>query len=157
MKTKIFLWIACVSLLLSACSKDDAAAPNAKMNHVGQKWVISSLEFTVVDQSLSNPAQWLKNGTATNAGAFYFNGTQGSFDIVIDGKHTEDYFKYTEVESSISIVTVDQNISATRFSQNVINISGNVEGTTMSLSGTFTKQNVAQQYVFTGTFTLTKE
>ena len=157
MKTTALLWFTCLTLLLSACSKDDDAEPKAKLNHVGQKWVISSLEYTIVDQSLSNPAQWVKSGTTENAGAFYFNGTEGSFDIVIDKKHTEDYFGYTEEESGISIVTVDQSISATRFSQNVIAISGDIIGGTMTLSGTFTKQNIAQQYVFTGSFTLTKE
>ena len=94
---------------------------------------------------------------ATNAGAFYFNGTEGSFDIVIDKKHTEDYFGYTENESGITIVTVDQNISASRFSQNVIAITGDVDEGTMTISGTITRQNVAQQYVFSGSFTLTKE
>ncbi len=157
MKTKALLWFVCVSLVLSACSKDDDAKPETKMTHVGEKWVISSLDYTIVDQSLSNPAEWVKKGVATNAGAFYFNGTEGSFDIVIDKKHTEDYFGYTENESGITIVTVDQNISASRFSQNVIAITGDVDEGTMTISGTITRQNVAQQYVFSGSFTLTKE
>lgn len=145
------------ALLFTACAKDDDAAPQAKLNHVGEKWAISSLEYTIVDQSLSNPANWVKRGTATNAGAFYFNGSEGSFDIIIDKKHTEDYFGYTKSESDISIVTVDQSISTARFSQNIIAFTGDVDGNTMSLSGTFTKQNLAQQYVFTGKFTLIKE
>lgn len=157
MKTKVLLCFVWVSLVLSACSKDDDAKPKSKISHVGQKWVISSVEYNIIDQSFSNPSQWYSSGTATNAGAFYFNGAEGSFDIVIDNKHTEDYFGYTENESGISIVTVDQNISASRFSQNIIAITGGVDGGTMTLSGTFTKQNMAQQYVFTGNFTLTKE
>lgn len=155
MKYNIFLCtLICVSFF--SCSKDDPA-PGSKLNHVGDKWIITSVDYTIVDQNLSNPSQWFKNGTATNAGAFYFNGSEGSFDIVIDKNHQEDYFGFTQDGSEISIVTIDQNLSGTKVSQSIIAISGEAEATSMTLSGTFTRQNLAQQYVFTGSFVLTKE
>lgn len=157
MKTEVFLGFICLSLFLSACSGDDDAEPAAKLNHVGEKWTISSVEYTIVDQSLSNPALWVKSGTASNAGAFYFNGTEGSFDIIIDKKHYEDYFSYTEDETGITIISVDQSVSSSQFSQNVISISGDTDGTTMTLSGSFVNQNMAQQFSFTGSFVLTKQ
>ena len=144
-----------ISSLIS-CSKDEDVAPS-KLNHAGEKWKITSVEYTIVDQSLSNPANWVQTGTANNAGAFYFNGSEGSFDIVINDQRQEDYYGYTMDGSSVSIVTVEQSISPSKFSQSVIAFTGDQDGNTMTISGTFTKQGGISQYVFTGDFVLTKE
>lgn len=140
-----------------SCSKDDDPSPAHRLKHSGEKWKISSVEFTIVDQSLSNPANWFKMGTANDAGAFYFNGSEGSFDILIDDVRQEDYFGYTINSGDVSIITVDQSVSPSKISQNIIAITGNQDGTSMTLSGTFTRQGTTQQYVFTGDFVLTKE
>lgn len=142
--------------LLASCSKDDEVAPN-RIKHVGEKWTITSVDYNIVDQGLSNPANWVQSGTANDAGAFYFNGAEGSFDIVINDKRQEDYFGYTIDGASVSIVTVEQSISPSKFSQSVIALSGDKDVTTMTISGTFTRQSGVGQYVFTGDFVLTKE
>jgi hypothetical protein len=153
--TSAFIAFMLISSLFS-CSKDEDVSPS-KLNHVGEKWKITSVEYTIVDQSLSNPANWVKTGTAANAGSFYFNGSEGSFDIVINDQRQEDYFGYTNDNGSVSIITVEQSISPSRFSQSVIAFSGDQEEATMQISGTFTKQAGVSQYVFTGDFVLTKE
>ena len=141
---------------LVSCSKDEDVAPS-RLSHSGEKWKIASVEYTIVDQSFSNPTEWVKTGTATDAGAFYFDGSKGSFNMVISDDRLEDYYGYTMDETSVSIVTVEQSVSPSHFSQNVIAFSGDVDGTTMTLSGTFTRQGGLSQYVFTGDFVLTKE
>jgi hypothetical protein len=153
--TSTLLALMFISSLFS-CSKDEDVAPS-KLNHIGDKWKITSVEYTIVDQSLSNPANWVQTGTATNAGSFYFNGAEGSFDIVINDQRQEDYFGYTNDNGSVSIITVEQSISPSRFSQSVIAFSGEQDQTTMQISGTFTKQGGVRQYVFAGDFVLTKE
>ena len=115
------------------------------------------MEYTIVDQGLSNPANWFKMGTATDAGAFYFNGNEGSFDIVINNERQEDYFGYTINNGDVSIITVEQSVSPSKISQNIIAITGSQDGSSMTLSGTFTRQETTQQYVFTGDFVLIKE
>ena len=156
MKTRILIFTLIVFGSI-ACSKSEDPTPAHRLSHTGEKWRISSVEFTIVDQSLTNPAQWVKTGTATDAGAFYFNGSDGSFDILIDNQRQEDYFGYSINGAEVSIITVDQSISPSKISQNVIAITGDQDGNTMLLSGTFTRQGTMQQYVFTGDFVLTKE
>src|SRR5688572_2125092 len=108
MKTaNAFLVLLCISSILISCSKDEDVSP-AKLNHTGEKWKITSVNYTIVDQGLSNPMEWVKTGTASDAGAFYFNGSEGSFDIVIEDERQEDYFGYTSDGGSVSIVTVEQ-------------------------------------------------
>jgi hypothetical protein len=150
------LYAVLLSAVLISCSKDDDVSPS-KLNHVGDKWKITSVDYTIVDQGLSNPANWVQTGTANDAGAFYFNGSEGSFDIVINNERTEDYFGYTADGASVTIITVEQSISPSRFSQNIIAFSGDKAETTMTLSGTITRQGGLSQYVFTGDFVLTKE
>jgi hypothetical protein len=150
-----FIALMIISSLFS-CSKDEDVSPS-KLNHVGEKWKITSVDYTIVDQSLSNPANWVQTGTANNAGTFYFDGSQGSFDILINDQREEDYFGYTNDNGSISIITIEQSISPTRFSQSVIAFSGDQQETTIEISGTFTKQGGVSQYVFAGDFVLTKE
>jgi len=153
--TSAFIAFMLISSLLS-CSKDEDVSPS-KLNHVGEKWKITSVNYNIIDQSLSNPANWFKTGTANNAGTFYFNGSEGSFNILIDDQRQEDYFGYTNDNGSVSIITVEQSISPSRFSQSIIAFTGDQEETTMQISGTFTKQGGVSQYVFTGDFVLTKE
>lgn len=151
---------ALVALLLISsmisCSKDDDATPS-KLNHKGEKWKIVSVDYNIVDQSLSNPMNWVKTGIAKDAGAFYFDGSNGSFNILINDDRLEDYYGYTMDGTSVSIVTVEQSVSPSHFSQNIIAFSGDVDGTTMEISGTFTRQGGLSQYVFTGKFVLVKE
>jgi hypothetical protein len=142
-------------LTLSSCSKDGDIAPGT-LKHTGEKWNITSVDYNIVDVGLSNPANWVNIGTATNAGAFYFNGSQGSFDIVIDGERQEDYFGYTIDGSSVTIVTIDQNISPSNFSQSVIAFTGEKVENTMTMSGTITRQSTSGEYVLTGDFVLTR-
>lgn len=144
-----------ISSMIS-CSKDEDVAPS-RLNHSGEKWKIVSLDYTIVDQSFSNPMEWVKKGTVNDAGAFYFDGSKGSFNMLINDDRLEDYYGYTMDESSVSIVTVEQSVSPSHFSQNVIAFSGDVNGTAMTLSGTFTRQGGLSQYVFTGDFVLAKE
>ena len=144
-----------ISSLIS-CSKDDDATPS-RLKHNGERWKIVSVDYNIVDQSLSNPMNWVKTGTAKDAGSFYFDGSKGSFDILINDDRLEDYYGYTMDGSSVSIVTVEQSVSPSHFSQNVIAFSGDVDGTSMTISGTFTRQGGLSQYVFTGDFVLVKE
>ena len=114
----VFFALLSVASIFS-CSKDDDPKAS-KLDHKGDKWKITSVDYTIVDQSLSNPANWVQTGTATNAGTFYFNGSEGSFDILINDSRQEDYFGYTVDGSSVSIITVEQSLSPSRFSQSVI-------------------------------------
>ncbi len=140
-----------------ACSKESDPVPASTLNHVGEKWTIVSLEYTMVDQNLSNPSQIATNGTVTNAGAFYFDNGKGSFDILINDTRKEDYFGYTETGTDVSITSIAQNAGSSNFSQNVIAMSGEkTSATTITLDGTITKQSLTGQFVLTGTFTLQK-
>jgi hypothetical protein len=147
---RLLSFLLATSLFLFPCSKDkDENGP--KLSHVGQKWRIASLDYNIVDMGLSNPMSWVQTGTATNAGYFYLNGSEGSFDIVINGSRKEDYFGYTTDGASITIIQVEQSFSPSRFSQNIITFSGEKDTDNMSLSGTVTSQAATNQYVFTGT------
>jgi hypothetical protein len=157
MKTIFRLLTALTLAALISCSKDDDAIPGSKLEHVGQKWTITSVNYTIVDQSLSNPANWIQTGTASNAGAFYLNGSEGSFDILINKNRQEDYFGYSMDNSAITIVQIDQSVSTAKFSQSIIAFNGEQSSSSMTLNGTFTRQSTSGQYVFTGDFVLTKE
>lgn len=138
-----------------ACSKDDPEADKNTVNHVGEKWNISSVDYNIVDQDLTSPA--IKNGTASNAGAFYFDGANGSFDIKIEDYHKEDVFGFQLNNTDVTITSIEQSVQGASISQNVIVLSGEKDLTTMTLSGTITKQAVTSQFVLTGTFVLVKE
>ncbi len=146
-----------ITTLLGSCSKDGDESPKPRLVHTGEKWNIASVEYTIIDQNLSDPSQWIKTGTKTNAGAFYFNGTEGSFDIVIDKSRLEDYFSYTDDAGDLTIISIEQSVSTSKISQNVIVFNGEKTTTTINVSGTVTNQNLAEQYVFTGTFELVKD
>jgi hypothetical protein len=143
-------------LVLFSCKKDNEPQPS-RLNHVGERWIISTVDYNIVDQGFSDPTQWVQNGTAQNAGYFYFNGSEGSYDIVINGKRREDYFGVMIDGASITILQIDQSISPSRFSQDIITFSGEKSSNSMTLSGTITSQKVVSQYVFTGDLVLTKE
>lgn len=149
-----------VSLFFAqACSEDDDPKVEADvLNHVGTPWKISSVEYNLIDQNLTNPSQGFKTGTATNAGTFYFDGTKGSFSFTIEGTKKEDYFNYQEDASDVTITSISQSVGGSALSQNVIALSGDkVSATTMTLSGTITKQSLTGQFVLTATFSLVKE
>lgn len=151
--------IACIALcfVLVSCNKESDPEPENNINHVGDKWNIVSVEYTLIDQNLTNPGQAAKTGTATNAGAFYFSSGKGSFDITIDQTTKEDYFNFTESGSDVSITSISQNLGGTNFSQNVIALSGEkTSATTMTLEGSITQQSMTGQFSLTGTFTLQK-
>ena len=146
-----------IMVIVSACSKDEDALPKAKLNHTGEKWNIATVEYTIIDQNFTNPSEGLKYGTKSNAGAFYFNGIEGSIDIVIGKTRYEDYFSYSDDEGSVAIITLDQVVSGAKFSQHIIALTGERETTTINLSGTIISQDLTQQFVFTGTFELIKD
>jgi len=158
MKNYLMTLTACTFVALTiSCSEDEPKKEN-EINHVGEKWKINSVEYNIIDQNLTNPSQAVKNGTATDAGAFYFDGAKGSFDITIDGIHKEDVFSFQQDANSINITSIAQSVSGASVSQNVIVISGEKNtSTTMSLNGTITKQSLAGQFVMTATFSLVKE
>jgi len=153
MKPGFFLALAMVPILAN-CTQDDPRT--RQVIHEGEKWNITSVAYTIVDQSLTSPG--FKTGTKSNAGAFYFNGTEGSFDIRIYNYHKEDYFGYTVSSSDITITNISQSVSGTRFSQDVIAMAGEyVTTATMTLEGTITKQSNSGQFVMTASFELAKE
>jgi hypothetical protein len=159
---KQFFNILCLALVVfvQACSKDDDPKENEiEVNHVGEKWRISSVEYNIVDQSLTNPSQMVKTGTATNAGAFYFDGAKGSFDIEIGTFHKEDVFGFQLTNNTeVSITSINQTVTGSSLSQYVIILSGDKNtATTMSIDGTISKQSLSGQFVLTGTFELVKE
>jgi hypothetical protein len=159
MAIKTILSVFLLSFIFISCSKDDDEnVVTNRISHVGEKWKITSVEYTIVDQNLTNPAQGATMGTATNAGAFYFNSGKGSFDIVIEKYHEEDFFSYTETTTDISITSVSQSVGGSSVSQSAIVISGDKAGATaMTVEGTVTRQSLTSQFVLTGTFNLVKE
>lgn len=153
-----FLAILIFSVCVLGCNKDEEPEPENKINHVGEKWNIVSVDYTLIDQNLSNPGQLVQTGTATNAGAFYFNGGKGSFDVTINSTNKQDYFNYTETGSDVSVTSISQNVGGSTVSQNVITLSGEkTSATAMTLDGTIIKQlSTSGQFSLTATFTLQK-
>jgi hypothetical protein len=145
-----------VLLLCWACAGNDPEPDQTSITHTGEKWNITALEYNVVDQNFKNPS--IKNGTTANAGAFYFDGSKGSFDFKIDDIHKEDVFGLVSGSSGITVTSIEQSVQGMSFSQNVIVLSGDKpSGSSMTLSGTITQQSLNGQFVLTGTFTLTKQ
>jgi hypothetical protein len=145
------------ALLVISCSKDDDSPGDPKVNHVGEKWNITSVTYNIVDQSFNPVSQSVSDGTATNAGAFYFDGSRGSFDIQIEDYHKEDYFSYTDDANGVSIVSVNQSAGSSGASQFAITLDGQKPtATTMTLDGTIMKQSQSGQFLLTATFVLTK-
>lgn len=152
-----FLFIFSVCAALTGCNKDEDPEAENTIEHVGEKWNILSVEYSLIDQNLTNPSQVVQTGTATNAGAFYFNSGKGSFDITIKTTNKQDYFSYSETATDVSVTGISQNVGGTNFSQNVIALSGEkTSSTTMTLEGTITQQSMTGQFSLTGSFTLQK-
>lgn len=156
---KHFCNIVCIALILlsQACSKDDDPGNNeVDINHLGEKWTISSVEYNIIDQSLTSAS--VKSGTQADAGAFYFDGVKGSFDIKVDKFHKEDVFGYEFNNTNVSITSITQSVSGSTISQYVTALSGDKNtATTMTLDGTITRQSLTGQFVMTGTFQLVKQ
>lgn len=166
MKTDNLLAVVTLSLLctfISSCKKEAEEvikkdeSTNA-ITHTGEKWNITSVEYNIIDQNLTNLAQSFKSGTKANAGAFYFDGAQGSFDISVETYHMEDVYSYTMDSVDVTISSIEQQVGGASVSQHVIAITGQKDTqTSMEIDGTITRQSLTGQFVFTGTFTLTKE
>lgn len=157
MKKLCLAFITFLALLTGACSHDSDETPTVenKIVDVGEKWTVTSAKYTIIDQGLGG--QGVKTGTQADAGAFYFNGTSGTFDILVAGYHKEDVFNFTQSSSSVSITTVTQSVSGASVSQYVIALSGDKTSTTkMTLDGTITSQSLTGQFVMTATYTLEK-
>jgi hypothetical protein len=160
MKKYIFSSVVLIStLLLGACSKDDdPKQEDPNVNHVGEKWNITSATYNIVDQKFDPVSQNLKIGSKNNIGAFYFDGTNGSFEFDIDNIHKEDIFTFTDNSGDVTIVNVTQSIGTGSISQYVIALHGDKTSlTTMTLSGTITRQTTTSQFTMTGTFNLTRQ
>lgn len=153
MKTPFLLSAFAFLFLLIGCGGEDPETNRIK--HKGEKWNIVSMEYNVIDLSLTSPM--IKSGTQNNAGAFYFDQSSGSFDIRIDNWQKEDVFGFSEKSGEITIISVQQNVSVSSFSQNVIAITGQKNSSSsMALQGTITNQSLSGELVFTGSFTLSK-
>jgi hypothetical protein len=159
MKKHVFAAAALFSaLLILSCSKDDdPKQEDPNVNHVGEKWNITSADYNIIDQKFSPVSQNIKTGSKTNIGAFYFDGTAGSFEFDIDNIHKEDIFTCTDNSGSVSIVNVTQSVGTGSISQYVIALNGTKTATTMELSGTITRQTTTSQFTMTAEFTLTKQ
>lgn len=157
MKTRTLIPIIILTLLLAGCSKNEDPTP--KVVHTGDKWIITSVDYSLVDQHFNPVSMTVDAGTVSNAGAFYFDNGNGSFDITIKSTHLEDYFSYDENDPDISIVSIDQNAGGGTFSQNVISLSGSKDPDTLiiTVEGSIIKQSTSGQFTLTGTFTLEKE
>jgi hypothetical protein len=162
MKPTIFVYAVVLLLLVTACSDNSAKKSNVvtdpDVTHAGEQWNVTSAEYTLVDQGISSSSvnQTFKTGTKANAGAFYFDGTKGSFELDIENYHKEDVFNYSESSGNVTISSISQNVSTTNFSQNALVISGDRSTTNITLSGTITKQSTSGQFVLTVTLTLKK-
>lgn len=143
-----------------SCSDDKEVkkASDPDVTHTGEKWNIASLEYMLIDQSAGGSvSQTIKSGTKANAGSFYFDTDQGSFEFDIEGYHKEDLFNFTKDGSEMTIINVEQGVGTT-ISQNILAITGSqASDDEMTLDGNITKQSTTGQFVLTATFTLVKE
>lgn len=159
MKSKmLFFLVATVSAALFSCSDDNEVKRKGDpdLNHTGEKWTITSAQYLLIDQSTTG--QTFKNGTKANAGTFYFvsGGTQGSFEMELEGYNKEDFFSYTIDQGSVSIVDIEQN-AGIQTNQNVVVLSGEASESEMVLTGTIVKQTTTGQFSLTLDMTLHKQ
>ena len=100
MKSKMLFFVAIIaSAALISCSEDDEKTlkGDPDITHVGEKWTITSINYTLIDQSTSGGVgQTFKTGSE-GTGAFYFVDGQpkGSFEMRIADYNKEDFFNYT--------------------------------------------------------------
>jgi uncharacterized protein YdeI (BOF family) len=159
MKLKIVLYLMVVLVAFASCSKDDEAKKKGSdedVTHTGDKWNITSVEYTLIDQSTSG--QTFKNGTKSNVGAFYFDGGNGSFEFELEGYHKEDSFQFSDEQGNITVAAIEQGVGGGEVSQNVFVLSGTkTSDTAMTLEGSIIKQSsLTSQFTLTATFTLEK-
>ena len=155
MKSKIlfFMMVVLTGVFIS-CSDDDEVKLKGDPDvvHEGDKWTITSMEYTLIDQGLSGSSvnQTFKEGTKANAGSFYFvnGGVKGSFEINVEGYNKEDLFEYDDTDGSVNISQMTQTVGVTT-NQNVVEIGGSSTATEMTLSGVISKQSMAGQFVLT--------
>lgn len=147
MKSKILFFLVAVTAAVLSCSDDNEVKRKGDpdINHEGEKWTITSVEYILIDQSTSG--QTFKNGTKANAGSFYFvsGGPKGSFEMEVEGYNKEDFFTYTLDQGSVSIVDVEQSVG-TQTNQNVVVLSGDATATGMTMTGSIIKQSTTGQF-----------
>jgi len=144
MKSKMLFLAVIASAVLVSCSEDDEKKlkGDPDITHTGEKWTITSINYTLIDQSTSGGVgQTFKTGSE-GTGAFYFVDGQakGSFEMRIADYNKEDFFNYTIDGESVTIITIDQSVGTTT-NQNVIAVSASTTATERSLSGTIIKQS----------------
>lgn len=159
MKLRMFFCFIVALAAFVSCSDDKEVTKkgsDADVTHTGVKWNITSIDYTLIDQSTSG--QTFKSGTITNPGLFYLDTDKGSFEFDVEGYHKEDVFSYSDASGSLTITDIEQGVGGGVVSQNVLVISGNkISETEITLDGTITKQSsLASQFILTGTFTLVK-
>jgi hypothetical protein len=148
----------CTFIAISCSKEDDPKQQDPEVNHVGEKWNISSANYNIVEQTFDPVSQSVKIGTKENIGSFYFDGNNGSFEFDIDKIHKEDVFSFTQNGDDLTIVSISQNVGAASLSQYVIALQGTKSSTvTMVVSGQIFRQSNSGQFTMTGTFQLTKE
>lgn len=162
MKSKMLLFFAVLLTSgLVSCSDDDKKTlkGDPDLTHEGQKWTVTSIDYTLIDQNTSGSGagQTFKSGS-NGTGAFYFvdGEAKGSFELTMEGYNKEDVFNYTVDGESITIVTIEQSVGATT-NQNVVALSGSSTDTEMSLSGTIVKQSTSGQFLLEFDAVLEKE
>jgi hypothetical protein len=159
MKLKSLVYFLAVILTIASCSKDSEVkkkGSDGDVTHTGDKWTITSVDFTLIDQGTSG--QTFKSGIKENAGSFYFDGEKGSFEFDVEGYHKEDVFHFTNDSGNLTVVDIEQNVGVVT-NQNVLVLSGEQTSETQrTLEGTITKQSsLTSQFVLTATFTLVKD
>ena len=159
MKSKMLLFfIVALSVAVASCSDDNEVKQKGDpdLNHTGDKWTITSVEYNLIDQSTSG--QTFKNGTKANAGSFYFvpGEEKGSFELNVEGYNKEDAFNYTMDAEDVTIVDVEQS-AGVQTNQNILALTGSVTGSDMTLDGTITKQSTTGQFILTLSMTLSKD
>jgi hypothetical protein len=162
MKSKLlYFFVFIASATFVSCSEDDEKKlkGDPDLTHTGDKWIITSIDYTLIDQNTSGSGagQTFKSGS-NGTGAFYFvdGEAKGSFEMTMEGYNKEDVFNYTIDGESVSIVTIEQSVGATT-NQNVVALSGSSSETEMSLSGTIVKQSTTGQFLLEFEAVLEKE
>ena len=154
----LLFFIVALSVAVASCSDDNEVKQKGDpdLNHTGDKWTITSVEYNLIDQSTSG--QTFKNGTKANAGSFYFvpGEEKGSFELNVEGYNKEDAFNYTMDAEDVTIVDVEQS-AGVQTNQNILAVTGSVTGSDMTLDGTITKQSTTGQFILTLSMTLSKD
>lgn len=149
----LFFFILALSAAMISCSDDEEARKgDPDLTHEGTKWNVASVDYLLIDQSLSGSGagQTYKSGTKENAGTFYFveGSEKGSFEMNIEGYNKEDVFSYSNDAGSVSIFDIQQTVGVTT-NQNIVVINGSSTDTEMLLEGSITKQSTAGQFILT--------